>query len=187
MLKDLVNYISGINFNNPLMYLSTDKANCLRQSAKLAYVLQGNKLETGDKNMNKMVAVQVLCGISTIGLRCVENHDLATIASRSFNTLAKWLKRNPQLMDPDVVVSCNSPDAVTLTQILAHQPISEALDDENALLSTETSSDGDMVIGRLLRLATLMVSLTSISSLLKQDGTENNEVCFSSSCKDASN
>ena len=140
------------------MYLSTDKANCLRQSAKLAYVLQGNKLETGDKNMNKMVAVQVLCGISTIGLRCVENHDLATIASRSFNTLAKWLKRNPQLMDPDVVVSC-TPDAVTLTQILAHQPISEALDDENALLSTETSSDGDMVIGRLLRLATLMVSL----------------------------
>ena len=150
--QELVNYISGINFNNPNMYLSTDKANTLRQSAKLAYLLQSSE----DKNMNKMVAVQVLCGISTIGLRCVENHDLATIASRSFNTLAKWLKRNPQLMDPDVVVSCGN--AVTLTQILAHQPISESLDDKNALLSTETSSDGDMVIGRLLRLATLMVS-----------------------------
>ena len=163
--KDLVKYISGIKFNDPLMYLSTDKANCLRQSAKLAYVLQSSN---NDKNMNKMVAVQVLCGISAVGLRCYENnHDLASIASKALNTLSKWLKRTPQLTDPDVVLAHQPDQAVTLIQILAHQPISEALDDEDALLSTETSSDGDMVIGRLLRLATLLVSRFEIGQKSK--------------------
>ena len=75
-----------------------------------------------------MISVQVLCGISAIGLRSPENADLTTIAARSFNTLAKWLKRNPQLMDPDVVSSTQ--DSVTLSQILAHQPVSEAVENE---------------------------------------------------------
>ena len=76
-----------------------------------------------------MISVQVLCGISAIGLRSPENADLTTIAARSFNTLAKWLKRNPQLMDPDVVSSTQD-SVTTLSQILAHQPVSEAVENE---------------------------------------------------------
>ena len=47
-LQDLMTYVGGINFNNSGMFLSTDKANCLRQSAKLGYVLQPNIHESGD-------------------------------------------------------------------------------------------------------------------------------------------
>ena len=36
---DLVSHISDINFNNPMLFLSTDKANCLRQSAKLVSIV----------------------------------------------------------------------------------------------------------------------------------------------------
>ena len=86
-------------------------------------------LGSGGNNQNKMISVQVLCGISAIGLRSPENADLTTIAARSFNTLAKWLKRNPQLMDPDVVSSTQD-SVTTLSQILAHQPVSEAVENE---------------------------------------------------------
>ena len=82
-----------------------------------------------------MIAVQVLCGISAIGLRSPENADLTTIAARSFNTLAKWLKRNPQLMDPDVVSSTQD-SVTTLTQILAFQPVSEAVENEGKWVPT---------------------------------------------------
>ena len=44
-------------------------------------------LGSGGNNQNKMISVQVLCGISAIGLRSPENADLTTIAARSFNTL----------------------------------------------------------------------------------------------------
>ena len=54
---------------------------------------------------NKMVAVQVLCGIAYKGLQSTESPDLWNISAKSFNTLSKWLKKNPQLMDPDVVSS----------------------------------------------------------------------------------
>ena len=81
-----------------------------------------------------MISVQVLCGISAIGLRSPENADLTTIAARSFNTLAKWLKRNPQLMDPDVVSSTQD-SVTTLSQILAHQPVSEAVENEGMTYS----------------------------------------------------
>ena len=50
-LQDLMTYVGGINFNNSGMFLSTDKANCLRQSAKLGYVLQPNIHETGNYSL----------------------------------------------------------------------------------------------------------------------------------------
>lgn len=138
--SNLISYISSINFNNLNMFLSTDKANCLRQSAKLAYVLN---IEN-----NKMTAVQVLCGIGAIGLRSPENLDLSEIAARSFNTLSKWLRKSPQLMDPDIVSECQ--ESATLTQILNHQPVSTEVNDD--LLISEASSDGDMVIFKSFQL-----------------------------------
>ena len=59
-----MNYINGINFNNSSLFLSTDKANCLRQSAKLAYVTVGPP-----EDHYQMTAVQVMCGIGVVGLR----------------------------------------------------------------------------------------------------------------------
>ena len=47
--QNLMGYISGINFNNEGMFLSTDKANCLRQSAKLGYVLQTSNTHDSGK------------------------------------------------------------------------------------------------------------------------------------------
>ena len=98
----LISHISDINFNNPSLVLSTDKANCLRHSAKLVYVLPPTESAS---HHNKMVAVQVLCGIAYKGLQSTESPDLWNISAKSFNTLSKWLKKNPQLMDPDVVSS----------------------------------------------------------------------------------
>lgn len=150
---NFVNHIGSINFNNAMMFLSTDKAHCLRQSAKLCYVLPNS--ETAP-NHNKMIAVQVLCGIAYVGMREYENVDLIDISARSCNTLAKWLKRDPQLMDPDVVTSTQ--DAVTLSQILSHQPVSDTILDDYSLLVTDAATDSDMVIGRLMRLAVNSVS-----------------------------
>ena len=156
----LMDFIENIDFNNQTMFLSTDKARCLRQSAKLSFVLQNQEdpEKSGGKIRNKTVAVQVLCGIGAISLRSPSNPDLTTIAARSFNTLAKWLRKNPQLMDPDVITG--SENSVSLNQILAHQPVSEVLSKENELLMSETCSDNDMVIGRLLKLATNLVSFS---------------------------
>ena len=58
-----------------------------------SYLLTIHVLGSSNQNLNKMVAVQVLCGISAVGLRSPGNADLAAISARSFNTLAKWLKR----------------------------------------------------------------------------------------------
>ena len=105
-----------------------------------------------------MMSVQVLCGIGAVGLRSPDNTDLGLIAAKSFNTLAKWLKRNPQLMDPDVV-SSTLQDSVNLTQILSHQPVTQEIfanDQNEHLLVTEACDDGDMVIGRLLKLSLSM-------------------------------
>ena len=107
--------------------------------------------QESSNHQNKMVAVQVLCGIAYIGLQSSESPDLWNISAKSFNTLSKWLKKNPQLMDPDVVSSTQ--DTVSLTQILAHQPVSETAIDDQSLLLTEAATDSDMVIGRLLRLS----------------------------------
>ena len=109
-------------------------------------------LGSGGNNQNKMISVQVLCGISAIGLRSPENADLTTIAARSFNTLAKWLKRNPQLMDPDVVSSTQD-SVTTLSQILAHQPVSEAVENEGmttaSLRSCEYSKNDELCINKI--------------------------------------
>ena len=55
VLQDLMTYVGGINFNNSGMFLSTDKANCLRQSAKLGYVLQPNIHESGNYFWLKLI------------------------------------------------------------------------------------------------------------------------------------
>ena len=58
-LQDLMTYVGGINFNNSGMFLSTDKANCLRQSAKLGYVLQPNIHESGNYSLDIVQRIQL--------------------------------------------------------------------------------------------------------------------------------
>ena len=53
------------------------------------------------------------------------------LAPLRYIKLFSFLHRNPQLMDPDVVSSTQ--DSVTLTQILAHQPVSESVENEGKL------------------------------------------------------
>ena len=67
--QDLMTYVSGINFNNTSMFLSTDKANCLRQSAKLGYVLQPINHEPGKFLIHKIQGVSSLIGVFENGLR----------------------------------------------------------------------------------------------------------------------
>ena len=144
----LVKHVNTINFNNPQFFLSSDKASCLRQGAKLCYLLKSE-----DGLNNKAVAVKVLCGIANIGMLSGDHVDLWKVSSRSFCTLAKWLRRDAALLDsiyPDVVSS--TPDAISLSQILAYQPVSTEVE-EHSLLVPEAATDSDMVIGRLLKMA----------------------------------
>ena len=50
-------------------------------------------------------------------------------------------------------------DTVSLTQILAHQPVSNEVMDPHSLLLTDAATDSDMVIGRLLRLSVTLVMI----------------------------
>ena len=50
-------------------------------------------------------------------------------------------------------------DTVSLTQILAHQPVSNEVMDPHSLLLTDAATDSDMVIGRLLRLSVTLVTI----------------------------
>ena len=158
----LRDYMKQLDFSASL--LSIERAASLRQAAKLVHVL-------GDGGV---LSVQTLSGIATSIYATTYNfrgqHDttasmreMLQISSRSLNTMARWLKAEPMLLEkvyPDMISSVS--DRATVSHVLELEQSSPAPDLQDFLLMPHSvvvggncEADADMVIGRLLRLAVI--------------------------------
>lgn len=161
-LKD---YMQQLDLSSSL--LSVERASSLRQAAKLIHVL-------GDGDAG-VLSVQTLSGIATSiyntysfqyqqgqGMESSMT-ELLEISSRALNTMAKWFRLEPMLLEkvyPDMISSISDRSTVAhvlqLEQSLPAPSIQDFLPMPDTTISEGQGSsvtDTDMVIGRLIRLA----------------------------------
>ena len=163
----LKEYMRTLDLSSSL--LSVERACSLRHAAKLVHVL-------GDADAG-ILSVQTLSGIatsiySTYHFQCQQGQDtessmteLLEISSRSLNSMSKWFKAEPMLLEkvyPEMISPVS--DRSTVSHILQLEQNSPAPSIQNFLLIPDSKiadkygtsiNDNDMVIGRLLRLAVI--------------------------------
>ena len=160
----LKEYMKQLSLSTSL--LSVERACSLRQAAKLIHVI-------GDADAGSL-SVQTLSGIATSIYKTYSfqyQHDQETdtsmgelleISSRSLNTMAKWFKAEPMLLEkvyPDMISSVS--DGSTVAHVLQLEQNSPAptiqdflmLPDETFRGYGSNANDADMIIGRFLRLS----------------------------------
>ena len=162
---NLKDYMKQLDFRSTL--LSVERASSLRQAAKLTHLLG-----EGDSGV---LSVQTLSGIAT-SIYTTYNFqyqqgqetdssmtELLEISSRSLNTMARWFKAEPMLLEkvyPDMISSIS--DRSTVADVLELEQNSPAPSLQDFLIMPDMvmsggygngMADTDMVIGRLLRLS----------------------------------
>jgi len=134
--------------------ISHERVVGLRQSSKV-FIRSGNH--------TKELAVRTVCGLAlAVGQHQATQYtkqvDLLEESSRALLNLAQWLKEDPRLLEsvyPEM--KSNKSDLATLTQILHLETVTGGTRDslQKPIPVSTTSSDTDLVLGRLLRLAVI--------------------------------